>query len=173
MPLGELVNMERPAPFRIYVDHPSRWCARSQHTEGAGRDQSCPGPRLPGDRWLPRGGRSGTMSGCAPPCLSSQREIRRRTRNARTGYGALVIWRFEKSTTPVIGRRPSAPYSTGLAAPSDVMSRPRRASGSGQLAGDRRRGRIERRLGAGGERMQARPASLGAADIRLASASLS
>jgi hypothetical protein len=33
------------------------------------------------------------MSGCAPPCPSSRREFRPRTRNARTGYGALVIWR--------------------------------------------------------------------------------
>jgi hypothetical protein len=39
------------------------------------------------------------MSGCAPPCLSSRREfrppsrreLRPRTRNARMGYGALVI----------------------------------------------------------------------------------
>jgi hypothetical protein len=28
-----------------------------------------------------------TMSGCAPPCLSARRELRPRTRNARTGYG--------------------------------------------------------------------------------------
>jgi hypothetical protein len=38
------------------------------------------------------------------------------------------------------------PYSTGLAARSDLMSGPRRAAGSGQLAGDRRRGWTERRL---------------------------
>jgi hypothetical protein len=41
----------------------------------------------------------------------------------------------------------TGPYSTGLAARSDLMSGPRRAAGSGQLAGDRRRGRTERRIG--------------------------
>lgn len=56
------------------------------------------------------------------------------------------------------------PYSTGLAARSDVMSGPRRAAGSGQLAGDRRRGRTERRLCAPAWwRVRAVRASIGAA----------
>ncbi len=54
-------------------------------------------------------------------------------------------------------------HSTGLAARSDLTSGPRRAAGNGQLAGDRRRGRTERRFGASRDAIMGRSAaSLGA-----------